>query len=77
MSAWGALVVQPLLVRRDTCRCFRMVQFHASRKPALCKQAKLGDDELVELRRGLAWGSLGSRRGRTRLLGTQLHRVNG
>jgi hypothetical protein len=34
-----------------------MVQFHASRKAALCKQAKLGDDELVELRGGLAWGA--------------------
>jgi hypothetical protein len=28
---------------------FGMVQFHASRKTTLCKQAKLGDDELVEL----------------------------
>jgi hypothetical protein len=64
-------------VLRDTCRGFRVVQLHTSRKSALCKQAKLRDDELVELDGGLAWGSLGCRRGRTRLLGTQLHRVNG
>jgi hypothetical protein len=37
-----------------------MVQFHASRKTALCKQAKLRDDELVELIRGLAWGARGA-----------------
>lgn len=28
---------------------FRMVQLHASGKTTLCEQAKLGDDELVEL----------------------------
>jgi hypothetical protein len=43
-----------------TYRCFRMVQFHASRKTALCKQAKLRDDELVELIRGLVWGARGA-----------------
>jgi hypothetical protein len=64
-------------VLRDTCRGLRVVQFHTSRKSALCKQAKLRDDELVELDGGLAWGGSRCRRGRTRLLGTQLHRVNG
>jgi hypothetical protein len=47
-------------VLRDTCRGLRVVQFHTSRKSALCKQAKLRDDELVELDGGLAWGARGA-----------------
>jgi hypothetical protein len=42
---------------RNTHNGFRVVQLYASCKATLCEQAKLRDDELVELAGGLAWGT--------------------
>lgn len=50
MSAWS-LSEYPQCRVHGTHSGFRMVQFHAPREPALCQQAKLRDDELVDLSR--------------------------
>jgi hypothetical protein len=59
---------------RNTYNSFWVVQLHASRKATLCKQAKLRNDELVELAERLVWGTRMAH-GRTHLLWAQLHRV--
>ena len=61
-----------------TCRCFTLVQLHASGQATLGEQAQLGYDELVELWWGSARGTPSLRRPAnaqqvTHLLGTQLH----
>jgi hypothetical protein len=52
MSAYYVSMEQQQLMVYITYSGLGMVQFHASSKTALCQQAKLRDDNLVELGRG-------------------------